>query len=79
MNAMTPMPRRSLDELLFWLPSALRNHDATEWERKFVVSILGQSKRPQWKPSAAQRRTIEGIIEKLVLTGDDDCQVLDDA
>ncbi|SFI08415.1 hypothetical protein [Albimonas pacifica] len=79
MNAMLPLPNRSLDELLFWLPSAIKNPEATAWERKFCVSILGQSKRPQWKPSAAQRRTIEGIIEKLVFTGDDDCQVLDDA
>ena len=58
---------RSLDETLFWLPSALKAPEATEWERSFVVSILGQSKRPQWKPSAGQLRIMERIVEERVI------------
>lgn len=55
----------TLDELLFWAPSLLRRDTLNEWERGFVVSMLGASKRRGWRPTDKQERTLRGLVETL--------------
>jgi hypothetical protein len=86
MNAMARIsPRQAcerdqphtVDELLFWLPSALKRHP-TEFTRGFVVSILARSKRRGWKPSDKQLAIMRRIVADMFAADPaDDFDVID--
>ncbi|MEM1344121.1 MAG: hypothetical protein AAGI34_06010 [Pseudomonadota bacterium] len=55
-----------IDELLESAKRALGSAETTEWERKFILSLLGAAKRggPSWLPSSKQERVLRRIVEE---------------
>lgn len=54
---------RPLDLLLYDMPKIIAS-GKSEWARTFAKSILGQAKRPGWKPSTKQRAIMENLIDE---------------
>ncbi len=54
-----------IDELLERARCALRRGELDQWERRFVLSLLGRAKRggPSWRPSPKQAAALRRLIE----------------
>lgn len=50
--------------LLFHMPAVARFTDG-EWAKNFARSIIRQSKRRNWKPSAKQLSVMQELVEDL--------------
>lgn len=67
---------RSVDECLHWLPTvATTASDA--WAQGFAKSILGQSRRRNWKPTPKQLATMRRMVAEL-FSQDDDPVLIED-
>ena len=58
------MQQHSLQELIYHMRTVISSTES-EWKRGFAVSILKHSKRPSWKPSAKQMRTMRNLIDDM--------------
>lgn len=85
MNAFSPVVARqaepgdrphTVEELLYWLPSALRR-DLTTFDRSFVLSVLARSKRRGWAPSDKQLSIMRRIVAEMLKPDADDFDVID--
>ena len=56
------MRQRNIDELLWCLPTVIGSVNA--WEQSFCKSILRQSRRKGWKPSAKQLHTMHRLVDR---------------
>ena len=54
---------RSLDLLLHDMQNIARSGKSA-WARNFAKSILGQAKRPVWRPSRKQRAIMENMVDE---------------
>lgn len=68
----------TLDEKLFKLSDRLRAGAFGEWERGFALSVLGQAKRPRWRPSAKQMAVIQRLVAKPATKAADPSEALID-
>lgn len=62
------MRPRSVDELLFHMPSVARRGDG--WARGFATSILRHSRRKGWAPSLRQSALMHRLVEELFAYAD---------
>ena len=58
---------RSVDECLHWLPTVAKAA-TDEWAQGFAKSILGQSRRRNWKPTPKQLATMRRMVAELFVT-----------
>lgn len=58
------MQKHSLDELIYHMRTIARTADS-EWERGFAASVLKQSRRAKWKPSAKQIKIMRNLVDDL--------------
>ena len=61
---------RCTEELLFHLPTVARMA-SDEWAKSFAESVLKQSRRRGWHPSAKQLAAMQRMVSEL-FTGPDD-------
>lgn len=61
---------RSIDECLHWLPT-VASSASDEWAQGFAKSILGQSRRRNWKPTPKQLATMRRMVAKLFAQDED--------
>jgi len=58
------MKKHSLDELIYHMRT-VASTTPSDWERSFASSILKQSKRAKWTPSAKQMRIMRNLVDDL--------------
>lgn len=59
------MTEGEVDNLLHFVPHAMRSGCVTQWERKFLISIAGRMRRGSFRPTSKQVRTLAPIIAKF--------------
>lgn len=59
-----PATSRNLEELLFHMPTVARVAK-TEWAKGFALSVVKQSHRRNWKPTAKQYALIRQLVSEL--------------
>ena len=72
------LPPRNIDELVYHMATVARQASA-EWARGFALSVITQSRRRNWKPSAKQEAMMRKLVSELftAVRGDDDLQVIE--
>jgi hypothetical protein len=65
------MNQRPLELLLYHL-RAIAKEPKDKWARNFARSILRQSKKPIWQPSAKQLTTMERLVDEEIGLGNED-------
>lgn len=59
------MTEGEIDNLLHYVPIAMRSSAVNDWERKFLISIAGRMKRGAFRPSAKQLPILKWIIDNF--------------
>lgn len=59
-----PATSRNLEELLFHMPTVARLAK-TDWAKGFALSVVKQSNRRNWTPSAKQYALIRQLVSEL--------------
>ena len=53
------------DNLLNYMPHAVRSGSVNEWERKFCASMIARQNRKAFRPTEKQIKTMAAIVEKF--------------
>lgn len=61
---------RTVDECLYWLPTVVKTAP-DGWAQGFAKSILGQSRRRNWKPTLKQLAMMRRMVAELFAQDDD--------
>lgn len=72
------LPPRNIDELVYHMPTVAKQA-GTDWARGFALSVMTQSRRRNWKPTAKQEAMMRKLVSDLftAMRGDDDLQVIE--
>ena len=66
---------RSIEEALYHMPTVARLA-TNEWAKSFAQSIVKQSRRRGWRPSARQSALMQRMVSEL-FSGPDDCALIE--
>ncbi len=62
---------RSIEEALYHMPTVAKLA-TNEWAKSFAESIVKQSRRRGWRPSAKQSALMQRMVSELFTRRDDD-------